>query len=214
MRYVLAVLTTIVATLYSITPLYNMHVEAEEIEVIDIRQDVECEEEQDEQFEIIIEPIVETIDEVEQEIIDIHEEPIETPYKVAKEVYDHLIANGYSEVASAAILGNMMNECGGNTLELNPYIYGGSGRYYGLCQWALCYNSKVNGLDITDQLLYLHETIESNMKQFGGSFEEFNSLESPEYAGIYFNKYYERGINSRQRGLNSIVAHEWIRSFE
>lgn len=135
-------------------------------------------------------------------------------YEIAGEVYEHLAKNGYSDVAIAAILGNMMNETGGNTLELKPFIFDDAKLHYGLCQWNIHYNPEVNGVNVKEQLLYLTSTIEKMMKQFGGSFEEFNNLEGAEYAGTYFCKYYERGINSRQRGLNAIMAHEWIKGFK
>lgn len=135
-------------------------------------------------------------------------------YEVAGTVYEYLAKEGYSEVAIAAILGNMMNECGGNTLHFQPYIYDHTGLHYGLCQWNVNYGPQVNGVGVMEQLLYLNETIAKNMKQFGGSFEEFNNLEGAEYAGTYFCKYYERGANARQRGLNAIVAYEWIKGFK
>lgn len=139
---------------------------------------------------------------------------MKTEYEVAGEVYEHLAKNGYSDVAIAAILGNMMNETGGDTLELKPFIFDDTKLHYGLCQWNIRYHPDVNGKNVKEQLLYLTSTIEKTMKQFGGSFEEFNSLEGAEYAGTYFCKYYERGINTKQRGLNAIVAYEWIRRFK
>lgn len=135
-------------------------------------------------------------------------------YQVAGDVYEYLAKREYSDVAIAAILGNMMNECGGNTLHLNPYIYDPTGLHYGLCQWNIHYGPDVNGVGVNEQLLYLTSNIEKMMKQFGGSFEEFNSLEGAEYAATYFCKYYERGANSKKRGLNAIVAHEWIKGFK
>lgn len=135
-------------------------------------------------------------------------------YEVAGDVYEYLAKKKYSDVAIAAILGNMMNECGGNTLHLNPYIYDRTGLHYGLCQWNIHYGPDVNGVGVIDQLLYLTSNIAQMMKQFGGSFEEFNSLEGAEYAGTYFCKYYERGANAKKRGLNAIVAHEWIKGFK
>lgn len=135
-------------------------------------------------------------------------------YSVAGDVYEYLAKEGYSDVAIAAILGNMMNECGGNTLNFQPFIYDQSGLHYGLCQWNIRYSPKVNGCNVEEQLGYLTSTIEKNMKQFGGSFEEFNSLEDAEYAATYFCKYYERGANARQRGLNAIVVYELIQEFK
>lgn len=135
-------------------------------------------------------------------------------YDVAAEVYGFLSKRGYSDVIIAAILGNMMNEVGGNTLELKPCIYDSSYGFYGLCQWNLVYNSSVAGSNITEQLHYLLDTIEKEMNLFGGSYNAFIELDAVEYAGVYFGKYYERGINLKQRGINSIRAYEWIKRFK
>lgn len=147
-------------------------------------------------------------------LIEMVADKLKEEYEVAGYVYEYLAKEGYSDVAIAAILGNMMNETGGNTLNLRPYIYDHTGFHYGLCQWNIEYGPAVNGAGIDEQLLYLTSTIEKTMKQFGGSFKEFKNLEGAEYAGTYFCKYYERGINSKQRGLNSIVAYEWIKGFK
>lgn len=61
--------------------------------------------------------------------------PMEGSY--AERVWDYLRSLGYSEAATAGILGNMMAECGGQTLDLDPFIIGYTpGFSYGLCQWT------------------------------------------------------------------------------
>lgn len=125
-------------------------------------------------------------------------------------VYEYLSERDFSDVVIAGILGNMMAECGGQTLELLWYTYGGYGRYYGLCQWSLYYNPNVNGCDILGQLDYLMSNLQCNMEQFGGSYEYFLSIEDPGEAAKYFCKYYERGSGRNVRAKNARVALEWI----
>lgn len=141
-------------------------------------------------------------------------EKMREEYSVAGYVYERLRKASLSDVAIAGILGSMMNECGGNTLHLNPDIYEYEYRkHYGLCQWSVLYSPEMNGASLEDQVTYLIETMGKNMHQFGGSLEEFNQLKKPEDAGAYFCKYYERGINSNQRSTNSATALEWIMKF-
>lgn len=146
--------------------------------------------------------------------IEIISDDMRDEYSTAGHVYELLAKEGYSDAIIAAILGNMMNEVGGNTLELKPFTYDTSSKYYGLCQWNLKYNADVSGRDIHGQIEYLLGNIEKEMNMFGGSYDAFMKLDAVEYAGVYFGKYYERGINLTQRGLNAIKAYEWIRSFK
>ena len=54
---------------------------------------------------------------------------------IAQQVWNAMKAKGWSDEVCAGIMGNLMAECGGGTLELNPYCHGDSGTSYGLCQW-------------------------------------------------------------------------------
>lgn len=79
-------------------------------------------------------------------------ERLKSEYDVAGQVYEYLNTQGMSDIVIAGILGNMMTECGGQTLDLQWDIYGYDGSYYyGLCQWSLYYNPSVDGADITGQ---------------------------------------------------------------
>lgn len=111
----------------------------------------------------------------------------------------------------AGVLGNMMTECGGQTLDLQWDIYGyDGGYYYGLCQWSLYYNPSVDGADITGQLDYLMSNIRTNMDYFGGSYDDFCTITSPGDAAKYFCSYYERGAGKSIRATNAETAFKWI----
>jgi len=135
---------------------------------------------------------------------------LKTEHYVAGEVYEYLKLRGYSDTAVAGILGNMMAECGGQTLELQWGLYGGGGAYYGLCMWSLRYGPTVNGASVRGQLDYLTNDIEAMMRQFGGSHETFCAIEDAGQAARYFCYYYERGAGSSQRARNAYRALEWI----
>ena len=130
-------------------------------------------------------------------------------YPVATKVWNLLREAGLSEVCAAAIIGNMMAECGGQTLNLNPYIY--SYGYYGLCMWSLYYFPEINGLDVDGQVSYLLETLDSNMRIGLGSAQEFFEIENVELAARYFSDKYERPASwSSVRAENAVKALQYF----
>ena len=119
-------------------------------------------------------------------------------YPDAAEVWFYLRSCGYSEEVSAGIIGNMMIETSGGTLDLNPIIYDSDMTHYGLCQWSLYYYPQARDLDLPSQLGLLESTIQGEFHTFGFcyrsgfTFDEFIALESPEDAALAFAKVYER----------------------
>lgn len=133
-------------------------------------------------------------------------------YPVACQVWQRLREYGFNEYVSAGILGNMMAECGGQTLNLQYNIYGGRGNYYGLCQWSLKYTPQVNGLDVDGQMDVLFSNIQTNMTYFKGNYEYFCSIQNEKEAAIYFQKYYERGAGSNARSNNAVKALNYFKT--
>lgn len=62
----------------------------------------------------------------------------EEEYPVATYIWSYFKELGYSNQVCAGILGNIMAEVGGNTLDIQYDIYGSS--YYGMCQWNKAYS--------------------------------------------------------------------------
>ena len=80
----------------------------------------------------------------------------------AQQVWTYLKSYGYSDSVAAGIIGNMMRECGGDTLNLDWNIIGhyNGDEFYGLCQWCLRYTpSGFKGSTIKEQCEYLQKTI-------------------------------------------------------
>ena len=127
-------------------------------------------------------------------------------YPVASEVWEALTGAGFSEPVAAGILGNMMAECGGHTLQLLPETTAAG--YYGLCMWSLDYFPQVAGADVAGQLAVLLDTLESNLEAGGGSYERFCAMDDCREAARYFDRYYERsvGLATEQRAQNAAVA--------
>lgn len=137
---------------------------------------------------------------------------LKSEYPVAGEVYEYLNGQGWSDPVIAGVLGNMMAECGGQTLDLQWNIYSYDGKYYGLCQWSLYYNPAVDGQDVAGQLDYLMSNIRTNMDYFGGSYDGFCAITDAGEAARYFCNYYERGAGASVRAANAAVALDWIQA--
>ncbi len=129
---------------------------------------------------------------------------LKSEHSAAGRVYEFLHLRGYTDPVIAGILGNMMAECGGQTLELNWSLYDSTGKYYGLCMWSLYYGPQVRGADLDGQLTYLTGNIRQNMRQFGGDFDHFMRLEDPGVAAQYFCSYYERGAGASVRAQERV----------
>ena len=117
-------------------------------------------------------------------------------YPVATEVWIYLKEKmQYSDVICAAILGNMMAEVGGGTLDLNWKL---GTEFYGLCQWYYEYYPEVQGKDVQGQLEVLKNTIEYEFNwagskyQKGFKYKNFVEMTDVREAALAFAMSYER----------------------
>ena len=141
-------------------------------------------------------------------------------YPVATQVWRYMKEElGWNDYVCAGVMGNMMAEVGGQTLNLQPYLYGHSGaNYYGLCQWSSRYYPSIQGADVDAQLDFLASTVKKELDTYGYLFksgldyEAFCNLTDAEDAAMAFAKAYERcGSGSygvRQR--NAIKAYNYF----
>lgn len=105
---------------------------------------------------------------------------------------------GFSDEVVAGILGNIMIECGGGgTLNLQYWVYGSGGFYYGMCQWGNTWFPEVRGMDLIEQCDFLASNIETQINAFGkaygktNAFSEFLQLTSCRDAALMFAQMYE-----------------------
>lgn len=102
-------------------------------------------------------------------------------YVYATEIWNYLRYEiGLNKYCAAGIMGNIMTECGGQTLDIQPYITNSSG-HYGICQWNLRYFPEVRGKSLHGQLEFLNSTIRWIMNDFGDRY----------YDGFNYNKFIE-----------------------
>lgn len=123
----------------------------------------------------------------------------EAEYPVATYIWRYMKGLGWNDAVCAGVMGNIMAEVGGQTLNIKPYLYGGGGSYYGICQWYLPYTTRhIAGAGLEAQCDYLRDTVKKEMNNFGYkysssmNYSNFLNLSSPSEAAVAFAKCYER----------------------
>lgn len=117
-------------------------------------------------------------------------------YPTATTVWLYMKELGWNDYICAGIIGNMMAETAGGTLNLHWDAYGQG--FYGLCQWSRTYCSGVWGTDLLTQCDYLRDTIKYEFDVFGYAyakdfdFDSFLQLTDAREAALAFSKCYER----------------------
>lgn len=124
-----------------------------------------------------------------------------TGNSAADQVWNFLANKGFSDGVNAGIIGNMMRECGGDTLDLKWNMYGSyqGVKYYGLCMWSASYApANLMGSSISFQLNYLMSTMKSQFDTYGYmykqgfNYDKFRKLSDYEEAAVAFAICYER----------------------
>ena len=121
-----------------------------------------------------------------------------TEYYYAYETLEFFTQNGYSKEAACGIIGNMMVETSGGSLELKPNVYSSGKYHYGLCQWYLKYKPFMANMTFDMQIEYLLSDIPVEFKTFGKCYkkgftaEDFMIMTDTEEAAEAFAKVYER----------------------
>jgi hypothetical protein len=138
-------------------------------------------------------------------------------YPAAATVWYYFKNLGYNDYVCAGILGNIMAEVGGHTLNIQYTMVDGG--YYGMCQWDSAYPSVwYTGLEA--QCAFLQNTIRYEFDTYGYAYysgfnyNKFLSLTNEKDAALSFAKCYERcasgSYSARQR--NATVAYNYFTS--
>ena len=140
-------------------------------------------------------------------------------YGYAKYVWWYFRLKGYNEYICSGILGNIMVECGGLSLNINYSVDTGNG-YYGMCQWNKNYYSSIVGGDLKRQCKFLEETIKEEFDTFGEIYKKgfdyssFLELKNEEEVALAFAKCYERCSNNEYnyncRKKCAVEAHKFF----
>ena len=139
-------------------------------------------------------------------------------YPVATQIWLYMKELGWNDYVCAGIMGNMMAECSGHTLNIQWWLYDYSGCFYGVCQWSLYYCPEVKDLNLEQQLDYLRDTIEREFDYAGScyysgfTYKAFLEMTNCQDIALAFAKVYERcdsgSYSIRQR--NAEIAYEYF----
>lgn len=141
-----------------------------------------------------------------------HWEAKEKEYPTAAYVWKFLADQGYNDEVVAGIIGNMMVEVGGHTLNLDHTLSTPS--YYGLCQWSKGYPD-VWGKDLEEQCKFLESTIQYELDTYGYmykkgyNYEDFLLMNTPQEAALMFAKSYERCSSSTYKLRQQLAAEAY-----
>lgn len=152
----------------------------------------------------------------QNQLNELNKELDELEYKDATLIWEYMKNFGWNDYVCAGILGNMMAEVGGGTLDLQTTIYGNG--FYGLCQWNQVFTDKVWGADLKGQMDFLRDDIKYQIDMFGFcysnnfNFEKFLELENEQEAALAFMKCYERGLpqSNYVRQQYATIAYEYF----
>lgn len=143
--------------------------------------------------------------------------PIYEQYPVAQDIWDYMKSQNWSDEVCAGILGNMMTEAGGQTLDIQWDIYN-SIRHYGICQWSPKWYPEVMGVSLLEQLDFMYYNMPKEFEVFGKNYyngftlDDFLFLETPEEVADAFAKIYERCGNQStlKRQENARIAYDYF----
>lgn len=133
-------------------------------------------------------------------------------YTQATQVWNHLKGLGLNDYVCAGILGNIMAEVGGQTLDISRWSYysSNSSTYYGICQWAGGRKSRLLnnfGTSLEAQLEFLSVELFEVIPKGNA----FYSMQNEQEAALYFAKYYERCSSKyysvRQRNATKALSY-------
>lgn len=136
-------------------------------------------------------------------------------YPAATQIWRYMKNLGWNDYVCAGIMGNLMTEVGGQTLNIR-YTASSSG-YYGMCQWNRAY-SKVWGANLETQCNFLRDTIKYEIDTYGFNYQKgfnFNSflnMTDAQQAALAFAKAYER-CGSASYGVrqnNALKAYNYF----
>ena len=96
-------------------------------------------------------------------------------YPAATTIWLYMKDLGWNDYVCAGIMGNLMAEVGGQTLDIQYWLYGKN--YYGMCQWSKGY-SEIWGADLATQCDFLRDTIKYEIDTFGYAYKKGFNLNS------------------------------------
>lgn len=137
-------------------------------------------------------------------------------YPAATQIWKELKSFGFNDYVCAGIMGNIMAEIGGQTLDIHWWEKGNG--YYGICQWSKTYKQYVWGASLDQQINFLTSSIRYELNTYGSKYKKgfdytkFYNLTNEKDAALAFAKCYERcgKASYKQRQINATKAYEYF----
>lgn len=137
-------------------------------------------------------------------------------YPHATYIWLYLKSYGCSDYVCAGIMGNLMAEVGGQTLNIQYWLVGDE-NYYGMCQWYKAY-SDIWGGTLEEQCAYLINTMKYQFDTYGKNYkkdfnyEQFLQMTDVSEAAKAFAACYERCSSKtyKKRQKNAKTAYEYF----
>jgi hypothetical protein len=135
---------------------------------------------------------------------------VDKKYPEAQKVWNCLKSMGLNDYVCAGILGNIMAEVGGQTLDFSRWPQYSKGSHYGICQWGGSRRSRLLnnfGKSLDAQLAFLSVEIYEEIPK-GSS---FYNMQDEKQAALYFAKHFERcsskSYNVRQKNATKALEY-------
>ena len=148
------------------------------------------------------------------------EPPTVEKYPLARTVWDFFKEElNWNDYVAAGVMGNLMVETGGQTLNLKWDLWDkASHQYYGLCQWSQKYYPEMINASLEEQLQFIKESVKPIIDTFGKNYakgfnyEQFCQMEDIEEAALAFAKAYERCSSKSYniRMTSALKAYEYF----
>lgn len=137
-------------------------------------------------------------------------------YPAATQIWKELKSFGYNDYVCAGIMGNIMAEVGGQTLDIHWWEKGNG--YYGICQWSKTYKQYVWDTSLEQQINFLVSSIRYEFDTYGFKYKKgfdytgFYNLTNEKQAALAFAKCYERcgKASYNQRQINATKAYNYF----
>lgn len=137
-------------------------------------------------------------------------------YPAATQIWKELKSFGYNDYVCAGIMGNIMAEVGGQTLDIHWWKKGNG--YYGICQWSKTYKQYVWDTSLDQQINFLTSSIRYELDTYGFKYKkdfdytDFCNLTNEKDAALAFAKCYERCAKTsyNQRQKNAETAYNYF----
>ena len=142
-------------------------------------------------------------------------------YPIAEHIWYRLTSAGINEHVAAGIMGNIMSEVGGHTLDFSKWKkWSSTSGTYGICQWTGSRRNKMFksfGKSIDDQVDFLLYEMPKEFNSYGYKYksgfdyDDFLALEDEQQAALAFAKCYERcsskGYSSRKKQATKAYSY-------